>query len=218
LRTIERHPFNDNRLRSHKQEVLDFLDSSIPSLYNLRVLEVGCFIGDLLSYLRDDRSCQVSGIESSQLAVEYALTSFNLPLEHNHFLASSLCTDDTHQYDLIILDDILGWLDHSCILQHLALVDKVLAPEGYIYIRDYVPPSSFKVRNHHVHESDIFSYKMQGGHKTFFLNTGFYLPIKEAVRNSDSYQRSPSSNPVNSLWSDTLLQKTTSSTWPTSGL
>ena len=68
---------NVDGLRKNKRSILDQLTEN-ENLRGKRVLEVGCFIGDLLATLWDDFECHVHGVESSQKACDYAKEQFNL--------------------------------------------------------------------------------------------------------------------------------------------
>ena len=52
----------NKELRPSKVEILKLLKNKI-NLKNKKILEVGCFIGDLLYFLKKKYNCKVSGIE-----------------------------------------------------------------------------------------------------------------------------------------------------------
>ena len=101
---------NNNDLRNNKNEILKILKSKI-SLNNKSVLEVGCFVGDLLHYLKKNHKCNVFGIEPSSLACNYAKKKFALSLENNTFDQSTkslLIKKNSEKFDLIIVEDVLS--------------------------------------------------------------------------------------------------------------
>ena len=60
------------------------------NLSNLNVLEIGCFIGDLLFFLKKNHDCKVVGIEPSKKAVLHCLNKFNIKLINSTFSSSVL--------------------------------------------------------------------------------------------------------------------------------
>ena len=62
--TFLREKNYNGKLRESKKLILSQLEENI-SLSNIKVLEVGCFVGDLLADLKKNYSCKVYGIEPS---------------------------------------------------------------------------------------------------------------------------------------------------------
>lgn len=196
-------------LRSSKREILGHLTTNV-KLEKLKVLEVGCFIGDLLSQLRNDYQCEVYGIEPSSKACDYAHKNFDLLLENSTFIKSTyfqLTEKNIQLFDLIILDDVLSWMSRDFILPSLGVLDWMLKPGGSIYIRDFSPVFAFAFQNHHCPSEKVFNYKQQGGHKKFLLESGKYLEQSSNLRNTSDYQKVTTSRPDASVWSDTILVK-----------
>lgn len=196
-------------LRPGKQTMLAFLERNL-DLQDLHVLEIGCFIGDLLTYLQTHYQCQVQGIEPSQKACDYAQERFGLALE-NTTLATShhfqLTTHNRHQFDLVLCDDILSWISRDLILPCLGVLDWLLKPGGHLFFRDFSPPFAFAYENHHWPGAHILNFKQPGGHRQFFLATGQYLEKETSLRLSEQFQHIQTTRPDSLVWSDTLLLK-----------
>ena len=212
-RVISSIDIENSRIRSSKKLILDNIVSLIgQSLKNSNVLEIGCFIGDLLSELRSGFGCVVAGVEPSSQACKFAKDNFDLDLVNKVFAQSSYfgCPTDLFQsIDLIILDDVLSWMPRETILPSLASIDWLLKPGGAVYIRDFCPSMDFAYENHHQAGKNVFNYKVSGGHKKFFLNSGMYFVVDEHLRISSSFQKANTSRPDSMIWSDVVIVKST---------
>lgn len=197
------------QLRNNKKNILNTINECM-NINNKRVLEVGCFIGDLLAFLRDNHNCKIYGVETSKKACKYSLNKFNLKLEHSSFNQSKLfkfSNTSKNFFDLIIFDDVLSWMSRSNILQTLSVVDWMLKNDGAIFIRDFCPNFSFAFENHHQKGKNVFNFKQKNGHKQFFLDTGMYYEKFTKVYQDVGLQKIKTSRPDSALWSDTILFK-----------
>lgn len=180
------------------------------SLYGMQILEIGCCIGDLINKFRNDYSCQVVGVEPSSLACDYALNKFALPIINNVFSQTEYFGfSDTHcqSFDLIIADDVLSWMSRELILPVIASIDWLVKPGGGFYLRDFCPPVDFAYPNHHQKGKDVFNYKVSGGHKKFFLDSGKYYLAQDFVRVDPQFQKTKTSRVDSMIWSDALIIK-----------
>ena len=205
-------------IRDSKKEILSILDRQIgENLKNLNVLEIGCFVGDLLAKLKKEYNCEVTGIEPSLLATEYARDNFDLNLINNTFNNSkffNLNEDNNFQFDLIIVDDVLSWFSRNKILSSIGVLDWLLKPNGYLFIRDFSPTFEFAYPNHHQKSDKVYNYKVSGGHKKFFLASGMYLIDFEITRSDKKYQKINTPRLDSTIWSDVLLKKVESPLFP----
>ena len=207
---------NVDGLRKNKRSILDQLTEN-ENLRGKRVLEVGCFIGDLLATLRDDFDCHVHGVESSQKACDYAKDQFNLEIECATLLTSfvfSLAQKARGSYDVIICDDVLSWMQRETLLTSLGVLDWLLAKDGILFLRDFSPNFGFAYPNHHWEDEKIYNFKQPGGHRQFFLNTGIYLEMYTKVRYSGEFQMRRTASPDSMVWADSVLKKLGSALHP----
>ena len=198
-------------IRPSKKLILDRIVNSIgDDLENSNVLEIGCFIGDLLGELKLAYQCNVAGIEPSSLACKFAKDKFGINLINKIFSETpyfGCATDRFQSIDIIVVDDVLSWMPRETILPSLASIDWLLKPGGYIYIRDFCPSMDFAFENHHQADKNVFNYKVSGGHKKFFSNTGMYFVVSEQLRISSEFQKVSTSRPDSMIWSDVILAK-----------
>lgn len=203
-------------LRGNKKSILSLLDENL-SLDRLKVLEVGCFVGDLLNVLKKDFSCEVFGIEPSSKACAKCSELFGIILENSSFTSSSvfrLDHDSRSSFDLIIFDDVLSWMSRSTILQVLAVADWLLADEGSLFIRDFSPPFSFAFENHHQKGNGIYNFKQSNGHRSFFCETGMYYEKFSKIYLDVSLQKVITSRPDSMTWADSILTKSKNHLFP----
>lgn len=196
-------------LRESKQSILSILVENV-SLERLRVLEVGCFVGDLLFELQNKYSCDVYGIETSSKACEKCSELFGISLENSSFISSSvfqLHQSNRSSFDLIIFDDVLSWMGRNSILQVFGVTDWLLKEEGSIFIRDFSPNFSFAYENHHQKGYDIYNFKQANGHRKFFTESGIYYERYLRVYNDSSLQKVLTSRPDSMTWADSILTK-----------
>ena len=197
-------------IRKNKLEIHDFILKHITIKKKSNVLEVGCFIGDLLFFFKKKYNSNIYGIEPSKYACKYAKKYYKLNLENKTFLNSKLfeCTKKNYQkFDLIIIDDVLSWVDRNIILSLIGSLDWCLKVNGYIFLRDFSPKYSFAVKNHHWKLEKIYNFKVKNGHKTFFINSGKYDVVKSKIYYSEKFNKKKSKNKQSSIWNDVILKK-----------
>ena len=78
---------NNFKLRKSKNEILQIIKKNV-SLRNKNILEIGCFISDLLNILKKQYNCKVSGVEPSSYACKFAKKEFGLNIDNKTFLTS----------------------------------------------------------------------------------------------------------------------------------
>lgn len=207
---------NTKLLRDNKKSIYKQLNQNL-ILDNLKVLEVGCFIGDLLNYLKKKHNCSVTGIEPSSKACKFGKNKFNLKILNTTFLENSLfyiTKQNKNKFDLIIFDDVLSWIERDLILQSLSSANWILKDEGYIYLRDFTPNNYFAVKNHHWPNKEIYNFKQMNGHKEILLKTGKYIEIFNNTYQTKNLQKIKAKNLQSTIWSDTILKKIKKFTHP----
>ena len=208
---------NNSELRNSKKEILKVLLNNKIKLKKKNVLEIGCFIGDLLKFLKKNYECKVNGIEPSSYACIYAKKNYNLIIENNTFDKSTkslLTKKNFEKFDLIVVEDVLSWVDRSLILKTINSIDWLLKPEGHIFLRDFAPKKSFAVKNHHWKNEKIFNFKQSYGHKTFFLMSGKYSSVYSKTYSTSKFQKVKSNNKNSLIWNDSIIKKVKNFTFP----
>ena len=204
------------KLRKEKVKILNYLLSNI-NLKNKDVLEIGCFVGDLLFYLKKNFKCNVKGVESSYKACKFSKKFFNLKIENKIFIESKFFFINKKNYkkfDLIICDDVLSWIDRGAIIPALSSIDWLLKEKGYLFLRDFTPSKNFALRNHHYKKFKIYNFKQKNGHKSLLLKSGKYIEIKNKTFLSKRFNKKNIKYKEANIWSDTILKKIKDFTHP----
>tara|TARA_Y100000746_G_C15331089_1_gene377810 strand:+ start:47 stop:772 length:726 start_codon:yes stop_codon:yes gene_type:complete len=219
---FKRTPLKDipkrGEIRESKKEILSLLDTQLgEKLQNLDVLEIGCFVGDLLAKLSKDFNCNVNGIEPSSLATAYAKENFDLNLINNTF-DNSIFFDvneaNKSNFDLIIADGVFNCFSRNKILTAVGVIDWLLKPNGYLFIKDFSPTFELAHPHHHLKSEEIYSYKVSGGHKNLFLASGMYLIDYEITRLDEKFDFVKSAQADSTIWSNALLKKVDKPVYP----
>jgi len=213
---FERNFENKNlpELRVGKQVILENIQISKIEFNN--VLEYGCCYADLLAVLKTKHNKIVMGVEASAKAIEFSRARYNnlFPLVHGTISDNEINKSPKYIgfFDLVIIDDVFGWVSRDTLFQSLANIDSMVKDGGYIFIRDFFPDRRIKNRNHHVKNTDIFNFKVPGSHASLFIASGMYETIFQKIYYDDigistTYK---CDNTFNYRWTDLILQKSLS--------
>jgi SAM-dependent methyltransferase len=134
--------------------IIDIAAQSSPEGRPLRVLEVGCGEGSRLSWLADQLSVDVYGVEPSTMAVEQALAK---GVKATRGTADTLPYEDG-AFDVLIYGFCLYLCDRQDLFRIAQEADRVLKSDGWLVIHDFF--ASTAVRREYHHKSGVFSYKM----------------------------------------------------------
>ena len=123
------------------------------------ILDIGCANGYFLDHVVSlFPGAEGYGIEPSARAVEDGQTHF--PRLHLSRGAShELGAYRDGQFDCIILQFVLHWVDRRHLLKTIAEVDRVLADGGHVLIADFFPAEPCKTRYHHLPNEEVYTYK-----------------------------------------------------------
>jgi len=206
----------NKNLRKEKLNILNFLKSKI-NLKKKTILEIGCFVGDLLFFLKKNYNCNVFGIDASKKACNFSKKYFNLKIENKIFIESQyfkIKKKNFEKFDIIICDDVLSWMSRKNIIQTLSSIDYILKENGYIFFKDYLVKKNFCFKNHHYPKEKIYSFKQEGGHKKIFLWSGRYKLIFEKILVSEEFQKVKIKDKKANTWSYSIIRKKKDFTHP----
>jgi cyclopropane fatty-acyl-phospholipid synthase-like methyltransferase len=209
--------FKSKKIRTRKEQIYNLIQKKYKIKKKTKVLEVGCYFGDLLSFIKKKHGCTVYGVEPSKKACQIAKKYFSINIENKTFLKSrffNFSKNSFQKIDIIIFDDILSWIDRDVILPTFGVIDWILKPNGIIFFRDFMPKKNFAHPNHHWKGKEIFNFKYQDGHKSFFLKSGKYKQIYNRIYFSDKMQNIKIKNKDSMLWGDSILKKISKFTHP----
>lgn len=199
-------------LRPFKKTLHDFFSRS--GIKPRRIVEFGCGYGDMLNVLMKEGCDFAVGIEPSAKAVNFGneLYGDNITLFKGTIAENVIIQDESQHgsFDLVIIDDVFCWVSRETLFQSITTIDTLLKEGGYLLIRDFLPSTNVRNKNHHVEEDIVFCHKLVGGHASVFRSSGIYDVVlrdeylDQASLLSKSYQ---STREFESRWCDTILRK-----------
>lgn len=168
--------------------------------FNSKVLEIGASNGYRLAKIYEKYKCEVVAVEPSKKAVEEGCKEFPY-IKFLNITAEDV--DFSEDYDLIIVNSVLHWIDRKNLLKVIHNIDKALKYGGYLIIGDFQLPFPIKNRYHHIEKFEVFTYKLR--YKEIFISTGFYYELANLCYNHDTKDF----NDINlkNLFSLSLLKK-----------
>jgi SAM-dependent methyltransferase len=212
---FKRKNFKDKKvpeLRPTKQIIYDEIKQS--KIKFNRVLEYGGNYGDLLNYLKKNENIdEAMCVDASNEALEFGKQNYGDLIKFSHgTIAHNQINDDPNFqnfFDLIIIDDVFGWVSRETLFQSISNIDNVLADGGFLFIRDFYPDKRIKNQNHHVHEGFVYNYKVPNSHASLFLTSGIYeiewqKIFFDDIGMSTDYK---SNEPFIYRWTDIILKK-----------
>ncbi len=143
------------------------------------VLEIGCANGYRLDKIARRYGCPTTGVEPSAEAIAdgrlrypdvrfHRGTASDIPLIAN--------------FDLVIVNFVLHWVDRSSILRSVAEIDRTVADNGYLIIGDFLP--SYPQRVPYKHKLGLWTYKQN--YAALFLASGLYRVVAVETGHHDS--------------------------------
>lgn len=199
-------------IRMSKKIIFDEIKESGISFNN--TLEYGCNYGDLLYYIKNNYDSQECiGVEASNEAITLGEKKYSDSISFvNGTIANNKINDNPkyqNYFDLIIIDDVFGWVSRETLFQSISNIDNALKEGGFLFLRDFFPDKKTKNRNHHVSDESIFNYKVPFSHASIFLASGIYeiewqKIFYDTIGISTSYK---SDNLFNYRWTDIILKK-----------
>lgn len=138
-----------------------------------RVLDVGASRGDRLNKYVAGR--EGWGIDPSTKAVAEGEKLY--PSLHLSVGTADRLPYESSFFDVVILNFVFHWIDRSALLQSVAEIDRVLAPNGRLAIADFNPDVPYKSRYHHRSDVEVYTFKQQ--YWDIFTASGIYTKVKE---------------------------------------
>jgi ubiquinone/menaquinone biosynthesis C-methylase UbiE len=151
---------------------------------NITVLEIGCSTGYRLNMIQQKFKTECFGLEASKEAVSFGREKFpNLKLVTGE---AALLPYTTEQFDVVIINFVLHWIDRQNLLKVFSEVDRVLKTSGSLVLGDFYPDKPTKRPYHHVTDREMFTYKQH--YPNMFTSSGMYQLIEENVFDYNTLQ------------------------------
>ena len=135
------------------------------------VLEIGASNGYRLQELHNRCQCRVTAVEPSEEAIKDGRTR-HPDVRFFCGTAARLPLANDMQFDCVIVNFVLHWIDRSQLLRSVAEIDRVLCDGGVLVIGDFFPLRPQRVAYHHLPDRDMWTYKQN--YADVFLGTSLY--------------------------------------------
>lgn len=141
-------------------------------LHPASVFEMGAANGYRLAALQRRFGCSATGIDASTAAVAAGTARF--PAVHLACGRGDAVPFD-QQFDLVIANFVLHWVDRARLMRTLAELDRLVADGGYLVIGDFLPDQPARRPYHHLPGAGVYTYKQD--YAAPFLATRCYEAI-----------------------------------------
>ena len=144
-------------------------------LYDLRpqrVLEIGAANGYRVAAIAAATGARAVAVEPSTAAIADGRKRFP-GVTFVQGIAHAIPVQE--QFDLVIVNFVLHWIDRDQLLRSVAEIDRLTADGGFLLLGDFQPNNQLKVRYHHLPDQAVYTYKQN--YAATFLASGLYQPI-----------------------------------------
>jgi SAM-dependent methyltransferase len=169
-----------DRWYERNRHVLERLDDrDVPlrlvELYGLKpksVLEIGAANGYRVAEISRRTGARAVAIEPSAKAVADGRARFQ-HVEFHQGEARRVPVDG--QFDLVIVNFVLHWIDRRNLLACVAEIDRLTADGGHLLVGDFHPWQSAKVQYHHLADAEMYTFKQD--YSRIFVASELYQPV-----------------------------------------
>lgn len=147
------------------------------------VIELGCCNGFRLDRLKREYLPQARcvGIDASGEAIAAGASQYPALELHQGKLDDPYVQE---QFDLVIINYVLHWVDRSTLTQSIAAVDRFVKDGGFLLLGDFLPDYPQRRRYHHLPEQNVFTYKQN--YAAIFLSLGLYREMAHFTYDHDA--------------------------------
>lgn len=135
-----------------------------------RVLEIGASNGYRLAALAERYDCRAVAVEPSVAAIEDGQARYSA-VEFHHGTAAAVPL--VGEFDLVIVNFVLHWVDRRNLLRSVAEVDRCLEDGGFLLLGDFAPVGFSRTPYHH--DPGLFTFKQD--YAALFRASGLYHPV-----------------------------------------
>lgn len=137
-----------------------------------RVLEVGAANGYRVAHIGKEHGAQAVAVELSEAAIADGVARYP-QVSFVRAPAAQIPLDG--DFDLVIVNFVLHWIDRATLLRSVAEIDRLCADGGHLLIGDFLPARATRVPYHHVGDDSIATFKQD--YAAVFLASGLYAPV-----------------------------------------
>ena len=170
---------NHAGLSTNRKDVIVEIIQKI-GLQPQRIAEVGCSNGWRLEKLREVYHAKCCGWDISKEAVA---NGCNVYPELELQTASLYELEVKEQFDVVICNFVLHWIDRCNLLRSIANIDTIVRGGGIVVLGDFLPDFNQKRWYHHLPNEKIYTYKQD--YAELFKASGLYKEIYRETFNHD---------------------------------
>lgn len=123
-----------------------------------KVLDIGCFTGFHLEWIREEFGCDCYGIEPSKKAIDYGKKKYpRLSLRVG--FAHELDYYEEKSFDVVMIRGTLCLVGREVLLKCVEQIDRILKENGRLIIEDFDPMSALRTQWRHLPGKEVYCYK-----------------------------------------------------------
>jgi RimJ/RimL family protein N-acetyltransferase/ubiquinone/menaquinone biosynthesis C-methylase UbiE len=147
------------------------------------VLEVGAANGCRLAVLNGRYGCKVTAVEPSKNAIQAGRAEFP-QVRFICGVASAMSELQDEEFDLVITNFVLHWIDRNLLLRSVSEIDRVLADNGHLIIGDFHPNQPCRTKYHHLPNDEVYTYKQH--YFSCWRSSRLYQTVCQLIYDHDS--------------------------------
>ena len=146
-----------------------------------KVVELGCANGYRLNKLKNKiKSAYFVGVDASIEAVQDGRIHYP-ELNLHQGLISQVPLQE--EFDLVIVNFVLHWVDRRTLVRSLAEIDRLTKENGFLILGDFLPDFQQRRHYHHCPTEKIYTYKQD--YAKIFESIGTYKELVRITFNHD---------------------------------
>lgn len=122
------------------------------------ILDIGCFTGFHLEWIREAFDCDCFGIEPSSKAIEDGKTKYP-SLDLRVGFAHELEPFADGSFDVVMIRGTMCLVGREVLLKTVQQIDRVLKEGGRLIIEDFAPMSVVRTQWKHLPGKEVYCYK-----------------------------------------------------------
>lgn len=187
--------------------LIDLLDQ--PDRFS-RILELGCSNGYRLHSLEQKWGKRhFVGVDASLEAIENGKKNYpSLNLQTGILAELPL----QEEFDLVILNFVLHWVDRRTLAKSISEIDRVLKEDGILVLGDFLPDSPQRRHYHHCPKEELYTYKQD--YAAIFKALGTYQELARVTFSHDRREFKIAPAPSSDRAACVILHKSLQNLYP----
>lgn len=176
--------YGKDGLYAHEKRWADYFESTLNRFISTpkSFCDIGCGYGAVVyTILEKYKNAFVIGIDPGKESIQIAKKNINsdkvrLEVGHSHSLPIDDCS-----IDVVVLRMVMQWVPRNQILTTVSEIDRVLNPDGIIWLQEYLPNRALQSKS--IHNNNVFIFKEN--YSKYFLSCPWYQEVFRQVDDID---------------------------------